>query len=255
MDRVEIHDASLPQYSGIVRKDDGIQEGDEEEEEEKEREVEAEAATYEQGASVFNDFHSETRRSVRQRVPNSRYATEYVSSSISSERQRIISPIREVSPPKESPFLTTKPPIPPPRKKRTNAQPINSPIRPSDIGRNKVYATNIGTLRLRWPRFGVHSVIHEGRLYSVTNTCPLDTGLFILYHAYKSGGSKFQDLFETDPLPIFTTLRRTFQLVESDNWDIARPIKGKNNQWRLRYREYIDRDCFPIHPDNAIICN
>ena len=68
----------------------------------------------------------------------------------------------------------------------------------------------------------MHSIIHEGQLYSVTNTCPLDTGLFILYHAYKSGGSKFQNLFETDRLPIFTTLRRTFQLVDSDSWDNAR---------------------------------
>lgn len=68
----------------------------------------------------------------------------------------------------------------------------------------------------------MEDIIHEGQSYSITNTCPLDTGLFMLYHAYKSSGLDFQYLFESDRLPVYTTMRRTFQLVETDGWDSAR---------------------------------
>ena len=72
------------------------------------------------------------------------------------------------------------------------------------------------------PITGIRNAIHEGKIYSVTNTCPLDTGLFVLYHAYKAGTEKFRGLFERDDLDAFITIRRTFQLVESDGWVTVR---------------------------------
>jgi hypothetical protein len=80
----------------------------------------------------------------------------------------------------------------------------------------------LGTLQLTWPRYGFRNVIHEGKIYSVTNTCPLDTGLFVLYHAYKAGTEKFRELFERDDLDAVIAIRQTFQLVESDGWKTAR---------------------------------
>ena len=72
------------------------------------------------------------------------------------------------------------------------------------------------------PITGIRNAIHEGKIYSVTNTCPLDTSLFVLYHAYKAGTEKFRDLFERDDLNAIFTIRRTFQLVESDGWVTVR---------------------------------
>lgn len=213
LDRVEIHSPLTQRYIS-----DATKEGFTPTEEESEDKV----ADFPRITNDFGDSQSEKRRSARRRVPNSRYANEYVSSSTILQAQRITSPKRPISPPVETSALTTKPPIPPPRKKRTKVFTISSPQRPTDVPQKKVYTTNVGTLTLRWPRFGMHSSLHEGQSHSVTNTCPLDTGLFILYHAYKSGGSEFRNLFETDRLPVFTTLRRTFQLVDSDSWDSAR---------------------------------
>lgn len=100
--------------------------------------------------------------------------------------------------------------------------------------------TNIGTLQLAWPRYGIRNALYEGEIYSVTKTCPLDTGLFVLYYAHKAGTSEFRDLFASDTLEIYTTLRRTFQLVESDDWTTARlywltthNLLGNNNDIRL----------------------
>ena len=87
----------------------------------------------------------------------------------------------------------------------------------------------IGTLKLPWPRYGIRTGIYEGNIYSVTKTCPLDTGLFTMYHAYKAGTTKFRQLFESVDLPVYETIRRTFQLVDSDGWTSARLY------WLLRH--------------------
>ena len=42
---------------------------------------------------------------------------------------------------------------------------------------------------------GIRNTIHEDKIYSATNTSPLDTGLFVLYHAYKAGTEKCRGLF------------------------------------------------------------
>ena len=50
-----------------------------------------------------------------------------------------------------------------------------------------------------------------------------------MYHAYKAGTTKFRQLFESVDLPVYETIRRTFQLVDSDGWTSARLY------WLLRH--------------------
>jgi hypothetical protein len=82
--------------------------------------------------------------------------------------------------------------------------------------------TTVGTLNLTWPRYIIKDGVYAEHSFNITNTCPVDTGLFILYHAYKANTDEFRNLFETNTLEAFITLRRTFQYVENDNWTVAR---------------------------------
>jgi len=82
--------------------------------------------------------------------------------------------------------------------------------------------TKIGNLILTWPSYGIKNVAYANQYFSIINTCPVDTGLFVLYHAYKAGTDAFRNLFESDALEAYTFLRRTFKLIESDGWTIAR---------------------------------
>lgn len=163
------------------------------------------------------------RRSSRKPIPNTKYTTDYISPTISPTISRVTSPKRahspstaSTSPAQRAPKLVKKP------RKKGKQSLMNSPNLQQILTNKTDKFTNIGTLQLPWPRYGIRSGVYEGKIYSVTQTCPLDTGLFILYFAYRTGTSEFRDLFERDTLEIYTTLRRTFQLVESDDWTTAR---------------------------------
>ena len=84
------------------------------------------------------------------------------------------------------------------------------------------FTTKAGSLNLTWPRYKVCDGVYAEQTFSIINTCSVDTGLFILYHAYKAGTEKFRNLFETDVLDAFISFRRTFQYVDNDNWTTAR---------------------------------
>ncbi len=77
--------------------------------------------------------------------------------------------------------------------------------------------------------------LHKGKIFSVTNTCLLDTGLFVLWHAYKAGIKKFRSLFESEALAASVAVRRTFQHVESDGWTTARLY------WLVRHGLFKDK--------------
>ena len=101
--------------------------------------------------------------------------------------------------------------------------PSPNSIKKRDPAARKDYRTaTIGNLTLTWPPYQIENEIYAGEIYSIFHTCPIDTGLFVLYHAYKAGTDKFRDLFEDNTLEAYTFLRRTFQLVETDGWTTAR---------------------------------
>ncbi|CAF2704859.1 unnamed protein product [Rotaria sp. Silwood2] len=77
------------------------------------------------------------------------------------------------------------------------------------------FTTTRGSLNLTWPRYGINNGTYAGQSFSITRTCPVDTGLFVLYHASKAGNDKFRNLFENNTLDAFTALRQTFEYVES----------------------------------------
>jgi hypothetical protein len=169
------------------------------------------------------DVDQGVRRSSRQRTPNPKYMDDYISPTISPMRSRVVSPKRSHSPSTTTTQSTSKPSTPARRyRKKSKCSPSNSPDRRQIKSKTKLKLATIGTLQLTWPRFGIRNAIHESKIYSLTNTCPLDTGLFVLYHVYKAGTEKFRDLFKRDDLDACVALRRTFQLVESDNLTTAR---------------------------------
>ena len=63
---------------------------------------------------------------------------------------------------------------------------------------------------------------YEGGQFTVFNTCPLDTGLFTLYNAFKANSNEFRDLFNNENLSALNLLRRTFRIVGADGWTNAR---------------------------------
>ena len=170
-----------------------------------------------------SSFSDSLRRSSRKRTPNTKYSTDYISPTISPTTPRIVSPKRLHSPSTASASSVPEPPVAVPKfRKKAKHSPLNSPSRQQVVLKRRAGFTNIGTLQLAWPRYGIRNSTFEGKVYSVTNTCPLDTGLFVMYYAYKAGKTEFRDLFERDAPEIYTILRRTFQLVDIDGWINAR---------------------------------
>ena len=164
-----------------------------------------------------------TRRSSRRKIPNSKYVDDYISPTISPIADRVVSPKRVHSPSASTGHSKSEQHTPARhRRKKAKDSPPNSPARDSSAGRPRQILATVNNLQLTWPRYGIRNAIYEGNMFSVTNTCPLDTGLFILYHAYKAASENFRALFESDTLPAFEDIRRTFQLVEGDGWTVGR---------------------------------
>lgn len=62
----------------------------------------------------------------------------------------------------------------------------------------------------------------QGHTYSLTNTCPIDSALFALYFIYVTDetiSSEFKEAPESSP---YSTLVKTFNIVETEGWDAAR---------------------------------
>jgi hypothetical protein len=80
----------------------------------------------------------------------------------------------------------------------------------------------IGSLKLQFPHFNIGpTYINATDRYSVSNTCSLDSSLFLLYYIYISHSEDFRFLFDPD-IRACDNLRKTFDLVERKGWDMAR---------------------------------
>jgi hypothetical protein len=146
------------------------------------------------------------------RNPSSKYNNEHNSSPLSPKRimESSDETISSVTTEKES------------RYDRKKIKTSSSKLSNATQYRSNDPLTKIGNLSLTWPRYKIKDGVYAGHSFSITNTCSVDTGLFILYHAYKANTDEFRNLFETDILDAFITLRRTFEYVEHDNWTVAR---------------------------------
>lgn len=163
------------------------------------------------------------RRSSRRRMPSSRYSDDFVSPPGSPIAPPSVSSKRACSSPANTSPSDVKRWKPVRKESGTRGKlPINSPSpNKRQIKLNDKYTT-IGNIQLTWPRFGIKNAVFNGEIFSVTNTCPIDTGLFILYHAYKTANQAFRAIFENGTLSCFAKLRQTFTLVETDGWTTAR---------------------------------
>ncbi|UJR13094.1 hypothetical protein I4U23_000118 [Adineta vaga] len=82
--------------------------------------------------------------------------------------------------------------------------------------------TIIGDLKLTWPSYGIEHTTSAGERFSVVNACSIDTGLFILYHGFKTATGDFHEFLKSNILDAYKLLRHTFQLIETDGWNVAR---------------------------------
>ncbi len=81
--------------------------------------------------------------------------------------------------------------------------------------------TMVGDLKLAFLHYNFGPEFYEGKRYSASNTCSLDSALFLLYYIFKSYSENFRRLFDPSIL-VCQQLHKTFELVESKGWDIAR---------------------------------
>ena len=120
----------------------------------------------------------------------------------------------------------------------------NSIERPNFTSNRDFRTTTIGNLQLAWPPYAIKNALYAGEYFSIFNTCSIDTGLFVLYYAYKSGTDNFRKLLEIDTLEVYKFLRCTFQHIENNGWTVARLYwlteknvlkkKSKNGQYDLK---------------------
>lgn len=175
-------------------------------------------------SSKMNKSHDKSNeiQNVQQLVTESRHAKNFSSTMDDTNLFDILLPKRSF-PSSDSSVSMMKP------KAKKLLQEVNVNSLPSttidkyNFSCKKDYrTTTIGSLTLAWPPYNIHNASFMGRDFSVLNTCPIDTGLFVLYHAYKAGTDKFRNLFEVEIPDALKLLRRTFHLVEHEGWTDAR---------------------------------
>lgn len=170
----------------------------------------------ENSETEIDDVQCNVRRGSRHRIPNAKYADDYISPTISPNLlSRALSPKRNICSSTEDNSDNAP-------EKTQRFQRKKAKRKPSNISNKSYRTTLVGNLNLLWPRYGIKDCRYADELYCVTQTCSIDTALFALYHAYKAGTDKFRNLFESKILNAFVVLRETFQCVEKDGWDIGR---------------------------------
>jgi hypothetical protein len=173
-------------------------------------------------------------RSVRQRIPN-RQLDSYVlqsTRSISSMRrsQTSISTVSSLSCNESSKEMAVHPSVfrsdsinkraikaaeTNSKKSKTSPQKMIPPLRRFDIA-------SLGNVTLPWPRYNIKSTMFNGKAYTITNTCSLDSVLFVYYLIFKTASTSMKNLFSRGSEPIYTILNKTMQLVDTNGWNIAR---------------------------------
>ena len=73
------------------------------------------------------------------------------------------------------------------RQKKLKTSLANSTIKQNYTFNKDYRTTKIGNLTFTWPPYGIKNATYRNQTFSIINTCPIDTGLFVLYHAYKAG--------------------------------------------------------------------
>jgi len=116
---------------------------------------------------------------------------------------------------------------------------------------------SIGNIALPWPRYNIKSTLFNGIVYTINNTCSVDSVLFVYYLIFKTASTLIKNLFSNGSDSIYSILNKTMQLVDTNGWDIARLYWLKTNNRLLAntnaasstttYRQ----DLFGMVDDNA----
>ncbi|CAF2096636.1 unnamed protein product [Rotaria magnacalcarata] len=75
---------------------------------------------------------------------------------------------------------------------------------------------------IRWPKFQIKNALFEGNSYSLNLTCPLDTGLLVLYFIYQTDTDIEGEIDESPRSSQYSILAQTFKLANREGWDAAR---------------------------------
>ncbi|CAF3837376.1 unnamed protein product [Rotaria sp. Silwood1] len=181
------------------------------------------------------DTETNLRRGSRHRIPSTKYANDYISPTISPNLlSKALSPKRYLSSSTDNLSDNALEKTCHGQRKKPKRTLRNSSNKQQSKVTKLIHTTTLGSLNLVWPRYGIKNCVYAGESFSVTRTCPIDTGLFALYHAYKAGSDKFRNLFENNTLDAFVALRETFQCVENKGWDVARL------HWLVRHKLLTD---------------
>ncbi|CAF4095238.1 unnamed protein product [Rotaria sordida] len=139
------------------------------------------------------DTEENVRRSSRHRTPNPKYANDYISPIISPNLlSRALSPKRPLSSSNDTISANVMEKISDEQRKKIKTSLLHSSKKQQSRFSKQPFTTTLGSLNLTWPRYGIKNGIYEGQSFSITRTCPVDTGLFVLYHAYKAGSDGFR---------------------------------------------------------------
>ena len=176
-------------------------------------------------------------RPVRQRIPN-RQLESYVIPSIQSNSSRrqahtpsnIVSSLNCRKSPKtisaHPSILTSKsvhrrqPESPQKCSKKAKISP--PPCRKMVPSKGRFDTASIGDLKLPWPRYNIKSKLYNGTVYTIQNTCSLDSVLFVYYFIFKTASTSIINLFNRGGDPIYHIVNKTMELVEANGWDVAR---------------------------------
>lgn len=103
--------------------------------------------------------------------------------------------------------------------------PVPNPVNPYlyrlETSGPSISYTTIDKMLISYPTYGIKPTVYNGKRYSVTKTCSLDSSLFLLYYTYKSGSEAYRSLFDR-AIPVIDKLLTTFDTAETKGWDIAR---------------------------------
>ena len=81
---------------------------------------------------------------------------------------------------------------------------------------------SICDVTLSWPKFTIQSTLFNGTIYTITNTCALDSVLFVYYFIFRTASTFQRNLFKQGSDLIYHILNKTVQLIDSKEWNIAR---------------------------------
>lgn len=175
-----------------------------------------------------------SQRPARQRIPNRRFESYVLQSTQSSSRRgpshtslssvsslncskspKKMDAQSSILPSKTIHRIRPKSPEKPSKRSKISPQKMIPP-------RGRFDLASIDDVSLLWPRYNIKSTMFNGTLYTITNTCAMDSVLFVYYFILKTASTLFIDQFNRGSDRIYHIIKKTMGLVDTNGWNVAR---------------------------------